>query len=172
MELGSTVKLAFKGTLDDGTVFGFATKEEPMEFQTGMDLVVDGFEREILDMNEVGEKKTFTISEYDAYGEYLDDYTQKIPVEQIPVDGLKVGKRVWMHSSDDGQPIHATVIAIEDGMVEFDMNHPLAGHKLTYEVELLDIQDPPENFVSFAEKEEHMRQNAKLLGGNQGDDFR
>lgn len=172
MELGSTVKLAFKGTLDDGTVFGFATKEEPMEFQTGMDLVVDGFEKGILEMNEVGEKKTFTISEYDAYGEYLDDFTQKIPLDQIPISGLKPGKRVYMHSSDNGQPVHATVLSIEDGIVEFDMNHPLAGQKLTYEVEILDIQDPPENFVSAAEKAEHMRQNAKLLGGDQGDDYR
>ncbi len=172
MEIGSTVTLAYEGTLDDGTVFGFATKEEPMKFQTGMDLVVDGFEREILTMNEVGEKKKFTISEYDAFGEYLEDFTQKIPLEQIPVSGLKPGKRVTMSSSDDGNPIQATVIEIKDGMAIFDMNHPLAGQKLTYDVEILDIEEPPENFVSFAEKQAHIKQQNKLLGGDQGDDFR
>lgn len=172
MEIGSTVKLVIKGTLQDGTVFVETTADEPLEFQTGMNLVVDGLENEVLKMNEVGEKKTFTISEYDAYGEYLDDFTQKIPVDQIPLNNLKVGRRVVMHSSDDGEPVLATIIGIKDGIVEFDMNHPLAGEKLTYEVEILDIQDPPENFVSYAEKEEHMRQNAKLLGGDQGDDFR
>lgn len=172
MELGSTVTLTFKGTLDDGTVFGYADAENPMTFQTGMDLVVDGFEQGILEMNEVGEKKTFTISEYDAYGEYLEDFTQKIPIDQIPVAGLKPGKRVFMHSSDGGDAIHATVVDIEDGMVTFDMNHPLAGQKLTYEVELLGIEPPPENFVSAAEKAEHMKQQSKMLGGDQGDDYR
>lgn len=172
MEIGSTVTLTYKGTLDDGTVFGFATAEEPMKFQTGMDMVVDGFEREILAMNEVGEKKKFTISEYDAYGEYLDDFIQKIPLEQIPVSGIKPGKRVVMHSSDDGNPVQATVIEVKDGVVTFDMNHPLAGKKLTYEVEILEIEDAPENFVSYAEKMEHMKQQSKLLGGTQGDDFR
>ncbi len=172
MELGSTVKLAFKGTLEDGTVFGFADADNPMEFQTGMDLVVDGFENEILKMNEVGEKKTFTISEYDAYGEYLEDFTQKIPLDQIPVSGIKPGKRVTMHNSDDGNPVIATVIGIEDGVVTFDMNHPLAGQKLTYEVEILGIEDAPENFVSHKEKMEHMKQQSKLLGGDQGDDYR
>ncbi len=173
MELGSTVKLAFKGTLDDGTVFGYATAENPMEFQTGMDLVVDGFEREILAMNEVGEKKTFTISEYDAYVEYLDDFVQKIPIDQIPISGIVPGKRVKMHSSEGGgQAVEATVVSIEDGIVTFDMNHPLAGQKLTYEVEILGLEDAPENFVSHAEKMEHLKQQTKLLGGDQGDDYR
>lgn len=172
MELGSTVKLTYKGTLDDGTVFGYATEEAPMEFQTGMDLVVDGFEREILAMNEVGEKKTFTISEYDAFGEYLEDFVQKIPMDQIPISGIVPGKRVTMHSSDEGKPMQATVIEVKDGIVTFDMNHPLAGQKLTYEVEILGIEPAPENFVSHAEKMEHLKQQSKLLGGDQGDDFR
>lgn len=172
MELGSTVTLTYKGTLDDGTVFGYATEEEPMVFQTGMDLVIDGFEREILAMNEVGEKKTFTISEYDAFGEYLEDYTQRIPMEQIPVSNLAPGKRVTMSSSDDGKPIQATVIEITDGVVTFDLNHPLAGQKLTYDVEILGIEDAPENFVSHKEKMEHLKQQSKLLGGDQGDDYR
>ena len=30
MELGSTVTLAYTGRLDDGTVFGYATHENPM----------------------------------------------------------------------------------------------------------------------------------------------
>lgn len=172
MELGSTVKLTLVGTLEDGTVFNEATIDNPMEFQTGMDLVVDGFEREILTMNEVGEKKKFTISEYDAFGEYLEDFTQQIPIDQIPVEGIKPGRRIVMHNSDDGQPVLATVMEVKDGMVTFDMNHPLAGQKLTYDVEILGIEPPPENFVSHHEKMEHLKQQSKLLGGDQGDDYR
>ena len=172
MELGSTVTLTYKGTLDDGTVFGYADEENPMKFQTGMDMVIDGFEEEILAMNEVGEKKSFVVDQYKAYGEYLDDFTQKIPHEQIPVSGLKPGKRVTLINSDDGMPMQATVIAVADGIVEFDLNHPLAGQNLNYEVEILEIEPAPENFVSAKEKAEHLRQQSKLLGGDQGDDYR
>ena len=172
MELGSTVTLTYKGTLDDGTVFGYADKDNPMKFQTGMDMVIDGFEEEILAMNEVGEKKSFIVDQYKAYGEYLDDFTQKIPHEQIPISGLKPGKRVNLVNSDDGRPMQATVIAISDGIVEFDLNHPLAGRNLNYEVEILEIEEPPENFVSAREKAEHLKQQSKLLGGDQGDDYR
>lgn len=172
MQLGSTVTLTYTGKLDDGTVFGYATKEEPMKFQTGTDMAIDGFEKAVLEMNEVGEKKTFTVDEYGAYGEYLDDYTAKIPAAQIPVNDIKVGKRVMLASSEDGAPMPATVIAVEGGMVTFDLNHPLAGKSLTFEVELLEIEDAPENFVSAAEKAQHLKEQSKLLGGDQGEDFR
>lgn len=172
MELGSTVTLVYTGKLDDGTVFGYATKEEPMKFQTGMDMAIDGLEKAILEMNEAGEKKTFTVDEYGAYGEYLEGHTAEIPIEQIPVDDIKVGKRIWLSSSEDGAPMPATVMEIKDGVVKFDLNHPLAGKSLTFEVELLEIEAAPENFVSAAEKAAHLKEQSKMLGGDQGDDFR
>lgn len=172
MELGSTVTLTYKGTLDDGTVFGYATAEKPMVFQTGMDLAIDGFENAILGMSEVGEKKTFTLSEYEAYGEYIDNLTQVIPREQIPVGDIRVGKRIWLSSSDDGQPMPATVIEVDMHNVKFDLNHPLAGKSLTYEVEILAIEPAPENFVSAQEKARHLKEQSKLLGGDQADSYR
>lgn len=172
MQLGSTVTLIYTGKLDDGTVFGYATEDEPMKFQTGMDMAIDGFEKAILDMNEVGERKTFAVDEYDAYGEYLEDHTTRISIEQIPVDDIEVGKRIWLTSSEDGAPMPATVLGVEGEMVTFDLNHPLAGKTLTFEVELLEIEDAPENFVSAAEKAKHMKEQSKLLGGDQGEDYR
>ena len=173
MELGSTVTLTYKGTLDDGTEFGYADKEKPMKFQTGMDMAIDGFEEAILEMEGVpGEKKSFTVDEYKAYGEYLDNLTQRVPREQVPRGDVKVGQRIWMTSSDDGKPMPVTVIGIEDGNVVFDMNHPLAGKNLNFEVEILEVEAPPENFVSAQEKAEHLKQQSKLLGGDQGNDFR
>ena len=172
MQLGSTVTLVYTGKLDDGTVFGFATEEKPMKFQTGMDMAIEGFEKAILEMNEAGEKKTFTVDEYGAYGEYLEGHVAKIPLEQIPVNDVKVGKRIMLSSSEDGAPMPATVLDIADGLVTFDLNHPLAGKSLTFEVELLEVEDAPEDFVSAAEKAQHLKEQAKLLGGDQGEDFR
>ena len=172
MQLGSTVTLVYTGKLDDGTVFGFATEEKPMKFQTGMDMAIEGFEKAILEMNEAGEKKTFTVDEYGAYGEYLEGHVAKIPLEQIPVNDVKVGKRIMLSSSEDGAPMPATVLDITDGLVTFDLNHPLAGKSLTFEVELLEVEDAPEDFVSAAEKAQHLKEQTKLLGGDQGEDFR
>lgn len=173
MQIGSTVTLTYTGKTDDGEVFGYADAEKPMKFQTGMDMAIDGFEREILAMEgKPGEKKTFTVDQYEAYGEYLDDFVQHVPMEQVPRGDVKVGQRIWMSSSEDGTPMPVTVKAVENGIVMFDMNHPLAGKDLTFEVELLEVEDAPENFVSAQEKAEHLKQQSKLLGGDQASDFR
>ena len=144
MKLGSTVRLTYNGTLKDGTVFGYAKPEAPMEFQTGMDLTIDGFEREIIKM-EAGEKKTFTIGMYDAYGEYLDDYIETVPVESVPLKNIEIGDRIWM-TGEDGGKFPVKILNITGDEVTFDMNHPLAGEDLTYEVEILSVEEPPEGW--------------------------
>ena len=144
MKLGSTVRLTYNGTLKDGTVFGYAKPEAPMEFQTGMDLTIDGFEREIIKM-EAGEKKTFTIGMYDAYGEYLDDYIETVPVESVPLKNIEIGDRIWM-TGEDGGKFPVKILNITGDEVTFDMNHPLAGEDLTYEVEILSVEEPLEGW--------------------------
>lgn len=144
MELGSTVTLLYTGTLEDGTVFGYAKEAEPMVFQTGMDLTIPGFEAEVLKMQE-GEKRTFTVGQYDAYGEYLDDLVEAVPVENVPLKNVEVGMRVMM-AADDGEKIPVTIQDITAKEIIFDMNHPLAGKDLTFEVEVLSVEEPPEGW--------------------------
>ena len=113
-----------------------------MEFQTGMDLTIDGFEREIAKM-EAGEKKTFTLGIYDAYGEYLDHLVEAVPVEYVPLKNVEVGMRVQM-TGENGEKIPVTIKDITSKEIIFDMNHPLAGKELTFEVEILSVEEPPE----------------------------
>lgn len=140
MKLGSTVRLLYTGTLEDGTVFGYAKPSQPMEFQTGMDLTIPGFEREILAMSE-GEKKTFTLNEYDAYGEYLEGLVESVPVESVPLKNIEIGNRIFL-TLEDGSKVPVTILDITGKEVVFDMNHPLAGKSLTFEVEILSVDEP------------------------------
>ena len=140
MKLGSKVKLLYTGTLDDGTVFGYAKPEGPMEFQTGLDLTIPGFEKEILEMSE-GEKKTFTVDEYGAYGEYLDELVEKVPTETVPLKNIEIGNRIWL-AGEGGEKVPVTILDINSKEVTFDMNHPLAGKSLTFEVEILSVEEP------------------------------
>ena len=140
MKLGSTVRLLYTGTLKDGTVFGYAKPEQPMEFQTGMDLTIPGFEKEILERAE-GEKKTFTVGMYDAYGEYLEEFVEVVPVENVPLKNIEIGNRIWL-TGDNGEKFPVKILDINSKEVTFDMNHPLAGEDLTFEVEILSVDEP------------------------------
>ena len=148
MELGSTVTLVYTGRLEDGTVFGTATADEPMVFQTGMDLTIKGFEAAVMELAE-GDKTTFTIGMYDAYGERLDDLIQRVPLSNIPYD-VKVGKRLWMLDAD-GTKFPTTVLEVNADEAVLDCNHPLAGNDLIFDVEILKVEPAPANFVSAEE---------------------
>lgn len=140
MKKRTTVKLAYKGILPDGTVYDQATAENPLEMQAGMGLALEGFEREIMEM-ELGEKKTFTVKDYDAFGEYIDEWIERIPKDMIPgVEKLKPGKIMWT-LDENGAKVPGTVIDITEDYVEYDCNHPLAGKDITFEVEILEVDE-------------------------------
>ena len=87
-------------------------------------------------MNE-GENKTIEIEATEAYGEYLDGLVTVVPKTQMP-DGVKVGD--VLQSSGDRGTINVTVKEVNEKDVKVDANHPLAGKKLMFEVELLEVE--------------------------------
>lgn len=164
MKIGSIVTLVYTGTLDDGTVFGYAKPENPLVFQTGMELVVDGFEKAILEMDGIGDARKFTLSEYDAYGEYVENRTVKVPLPQIPQGRAVVGKIAYFEDEETGAPSPAVCVGVSDDYAEYDLNHPLAGKKLTFEVEIVDIEEPSDDFVPLAERRSGIEQQYGSCG--------
>ena len=51
-----------------------------------------------------------------------------------------------MLAGDDGEKFPAKILDITGDEVTFDLNHPLAGKSLTYEVEILSVEEPPEGW--------------------------
>ena len=56
------------------------------------------------------------------------------------VKGLERGKVIWI-INDEGNKVPVTVVDITAEAVKIDYNHPLAGNELTFDVEILDIDD-------------------------------
>lgn len=136
---GKVVKVHYRGTLDDGEQFDSSyDRSEPIEFTCMAGNVVPGFDNAVVNM-EVGEKKTVRLEPEEAYGEARPELIQKVPVESVPnADKLPVGETVYMRGPD-GRPFPVLVASIEDGVVTFDMNHPMAGKALTFELELVEV---------------------------------
>ena len=135
---GNTVKVHYKGTLDDGTVFDSSHGRDPLEFTVGSGMVIPGFDNAV-DGLAVGDSKTVTIPPDQAYGEVNKDLVIDVAREQIPSDITpEIGMGLHMQS-EDGQGFDVTVTAVSEESVTLDGNHPLAGKTLTFEVELVEI---------------------------------
>lgn len=136
---GDKVKVHYKGTLSDGTVFDSSEGREPLEFQVGSGMVIAGFDNGVMGMA-VGDKKTIDIPVDQAYGPSDPERVVEFPITQFPPD-LKpeVGMQLNM-TNGAGQVIPVIIKNVGAEAVTLDANHPLAGKDLTFEIELVDVQ--------------------------------
>ena len=142
VENGKFVSVTYKGTLENGQVFDACDTSRPLEFQAGAGRMIKGFEDAVIGM-ELFEKKTFTIQPEDAYGQRNEDHMHAFPRSELP-EGIepKVGDTVAF-STPEGRQIPARLVNMDDTTLTFDLNHPLAGETLTFDIEVVGINDTP-----------------------------
>ena len=135
---GDKVKVQFIGTLEDGTIFGRTDQDEPFEFTLGAKQVLPKFDQAVIGMRE-GDTKTISIPPEEAYGHYDEDLVFSAEKSEIPAHiAPEVGKKIRIQLASGHMAI-VTVKKIEEDRIIFDGNDPLAGKKLIFEVELLEI---------------------------------
>ncbi|MEF8822955.1 MAG: peptidylprolyl isomerase [Desulfohalobiaceae bacterium] len=140
---GSSVKVHYHGTLNDGTVFDSTYEESPMDFTLGEGEIIPGFEEAVEGMDE-GEKKNITVEPERAYGEYNEQGVVQVPRENLPEDiQPEEGMMLQLNTPED-QVVYVTVTEIDDQNVTLDANHPLAGKTLNFDIELVQINPADE----------------------------
>ncbi|MFQ5837427.1 MAG: peptidylprolyl isomerase [Thermoplasmata archaeon] len=135
---GDKVRVHYKGTLEDGTVFDSSEGGEPLEFEVGTGKIIEGFEKGIMGMEE-GEERQLSVPPEKAYGPHRDDMVGKLPAEQTANLDVQPGSEIQVQTKQ-GEVIKARVIqVVEDGVI-VDTNHPLAGETLNFEVKLIGLE--------------------------------
>jgi peptidylprolyl isomerase len=138
-EQGDTVAVHYTGKLDSGDVFDSSRGREPLEFQIGAGQVIPGFDRAVEGLAE-GETREVRIEPAEAYGEPEDELVVDVPAEQFPEGAAPaVGQQVQVQVAP-GQNRVARIAAVGKDAVRLDLNHPLAGQPLTFEVELVEVR--------------------------------
>jgi len=134
---GDTVKVNYTGKLEDGTVFDTSLTEgrAPIEAKLGEGQLIKGFENALYDMSE-GEKKVVEISPEEAYGDVKDFMVSEVPLTQLP-EQVKVGE--MLQGQGPQGPVNVKIIEIKEEVAVVDANHPLAGKKLIFDLELVGI---------------------------------
>ncbi len=128
--------LTFHYTLRDerGRVLDTSQGSVPMPFIEGTGQIIDGLEESLLQMA-VGEKRAVVVPPERGYGIPEEELRQRVPKDRLPAGELKVGDQ-FQTGPDRHAPV-VTVMAIEGDEVLLDANHPLAGQKLHFDVELI-----------------------------------
>ena len=134
---GDSVKVNYTGRLEDGSVFDSSLTEgrESLAAVLGQGQLIKGFESGLMGMS-IGDKKTVEIDPSDAYGDIVDGMVSEVPLTNLP-EGVKVGDQ--LQGMTERGPIMVVVKEVNESSAMVDANHPLAGKKLIFDLELVSI---------------------------------
>ena len=138
---GSLVSIEYTLTDDQGEKIESNKGKDPFRYTHGKHQIIPGLENG-LDGMRVGEKKSIRVAPKDGYGEIVPSAFKEVPREKIPADALHAGA-VLAATSPQGRTVPVRVHEVKEKTVVLDMNHPLAGKTLIFDVTVLAIQPPP-----------------------------
>lgn len=130
---------------------------DPIAYLHGHNNMMPGVE-DALEGKEVGAKFSVTLPASETYGERNEDAEQRVSVKHLQGASVwKPGMRALINT-DQGQR-QVTVLKVGKFMATVDINHPLAGRELTFDLEVMDVRE--------ATSEEIAHGHAHGKGGHQ-----
>ncbi len=135
---GSVVSLQYTLSDDDGKTIESNKGKEPLKYTQGQHQIIPGLEKELTGMK-VGGEKRIKVKPEDAYGPIDPKAIQEFPKEKIPPEGQKVGA-ILTARGPQGQAIPVKVKEVKEKTVVLDMNHPMAGKTLVFDIKVLEVE--------------------------------
>ena len=132
------VTLHYRIALDDGTEVISTFGGNPATLSLGNGELSAGLERCVASA-EAGVRRAFELDPAEAFGEYRTELLQTYPRQAFP-DSVSVEEgAVIEFSAPDGTSRAALVRGIQGDEVRMDFNHPLAGKRVRFEVQVLAV---------------------------------
>lgn len=140
------VTIHYTLTNDEGEVLDSSREREPLTYLEGAQNIISGLES-ALQEQEAGAQLNVSIEPADAYGEVKEELVQ--PVPRSAFEGVdKVEPGMQFQAQTPGGPQVVRVVSVEEERVVIDANHPLAGQRLHFDVEVMETREPTEEETS------------------------
>ncbi|HMN11547.1 MAG TPA: peptidylprolyl isomerase [Bellilinea sp.] len=143
-EVKDDVVVSMEYTLTvDGEIVDSSEGDDPLVFLQGHQNIIPGLEKALYGLK-VGDSKAVSVEPEEGYGirdeeEVLEVERKEFP-EEIPLEpGVELDLR-----DDNGETLSATILEIGDELIVLDLNHPLAGKVLNFEVKIVDLREATE----------------------------
>jgi FKBP-type peptidyl-prolyl cis-trans isomerase SlyD len=119
---------------------------EPLAILIGHGNIIPGLEK-AMEGREAGETFSVDVPAAEAYGDRKDGLTQRIPKKHFGNQKLEPGMQVVLQTNFG--PRAVTIEKIGLTAVDVDLNHPMAGKDLHFDIEIVDVRE------ASAEEVEH-----------------
>lgn len=142
---GSEVVMHFSITLEDGTVAEITDEGDPLRFVMGDETLVEGLELALFGLK-AGDKQSLKIGPENAYGYPDPENVHAMDRADFPDDMQVEEGMIISFAMPDGEEYPGTIKEVGEQEVMVDFNHPLAGHEILFEVEILEVsggEEPP-----------------------------
>jgi len=135
---GSRVSLEYTLSDDAGTVLDSNKGRPPLTYVQGEHQIVPGLER-ALDGMHAGEEKKVVVAPADGYGAVDPAAVTEVPRDLVPADARVVGTEL-VARSPQGATRLVRVKEVKAETVVIDLNHPLAGKTLHFDVKVVGVE--------------------------------
>jgi len=138
----------------DGKVIDSSEAGKPLQFIQGMGHIIPGLEHELYDM-QIGENKKVVVLAKDGYGELDTEAFMDVPRAAFPTDvPLEKGTELELREQS-GHTMLARIDTISADNIRLDMNHPLAGKELHFDVKITGLRPATEEEVTHGHVHDH-----------------
>ena len=145
------VKIKYSVSIENGPLLKGGSEPEIMDFVTGYQHVVPGLEKRLIG-RKIGETLSFTVPAEEAFGLRIDELVIEkeksafhFPDGYVPFPGMELP----IITGNENAPDTARIKEVKDNTIVVDLNHPLAGASLQYELEIIEARPAkPEDVCS------------------------
>lgn len=139
IENGNMVKMHYNAKIGD-RVIDTSRNKNPIEFKVGEGQILQGLDEAVVGLK-TGDKKTVVVPPEKAYGQRKEGLTQKIRRDKSrePPKGIEEGS-VIQYKTEQGKNRYGTITKVEEDNITVDLNHPLAGQTINFDLEIVDVK--------------------------------
>lgn len=133
-------KITFDYTLTvEGKVIDSSKQQGPITCTQGDGSIIRGLAKQLEGMG-LGEEKDITVAPGEAYGYYMRNAQQEVPITKMP-KGIEIKVGTMLQGKDsDGKTFPVKVIEVKKSTVVVDHNHPMVGKTLDFHIKILAIE--------------------------------
>ena len=111
---------------------------QPLAILFGHGNIIPGLEK-AMDGREAGESFKTTVPAAEAYGEKREGLTQRVPKKHFGAQKLEAGMQVVLQTNFG--PRAVTIEKVGMSVVDVDLNHPMAGKDLHFDIEVVEVRE-------------------------------